>query len=70
MVNGEQPHRTSSVSFIETVDLQVNVKVLQCPQCGSADIHYEAGLITGQKYRCKKCGYVGAFVIEKDVPEP
>jgi predicted RNA-binding Zn-ribbon protein involved in translation (DUF1610 family) len=43
--------------------------VLTCPQCGSADLYYEAGLITGYKYHCKKCGYIGAFVIEKDIEE-
>jgi hypothetical protein len=25
--------------------------------------------ITGYKYHCKKCGYIGAFVIEKDIEE-
>lgn len=48
-------------------------KVLTCPQCGSADMYYEAALITGYKYHCKRCGYIGAFVIEKDLeegPEP
>jgi len=44
--------------------------VLTCPQCGSADLYYETGLITGYKYHCKKCGYIGAFVIEKDMKEP
>jgi len=43
------------------------VTVLTCPQCGSADLYYEAALITGYKYHCKKCGYIGAFVIEKDI---
>lgn len=43
--------------------------VLTCPQCGSADLYYEAALITGYKYHCKKCGYIGAFVIEKDVSD-
>jgi len=41
--------------------------VLTCPQCGSADLYYETGLITGQKYHCKKCDYMGSFVIEKDI---
>ena len=41
--------------------------VLTCPQCGSADLYYEAALITGYKYHCKKCGYIGPFVIEKDI---
>ncbi len=43
--------------------------VLTCPQCGSADLYYETGLITGYKYHCKKCNYIGAFVIEKDIEE-
>lgn len=42
-------------------------KFLVCPQCGSTDIYYEAGLITGYKYHCKKCHYIGAFIIERDV---
>lgn len=43
--------------------------MLTCPECGSPDLYYEAGLITGYKYHCKKCGYIGAFVIEKDIEE-
>lgn len=43
-------------------------KVLTCPHCGSAGLYYEAGLVTGYKYHCKDCDYVGAFVIEKDIP--
>ena len=45
-------------------------KVLTCPQCGSANLYYEAGLVTGYKYHCKDCDYIGAFVIEKDAPQP
>jgi predicted RNA-binding Zn-ribbon protein involved in translation (DUF1610 family) len=43
--------------------------VLTCPECGSADLYYETALITGYKYHCKKCGYIGAFVIEKEMEE-
>jgi len=43
--------------------------VLTCPQCGSADLYYETALITGYKYHCKKCNYIGAFVVEKDIEE-
>ncbi|MDO9537388.1 MAG: hypothetical protein Q7J68_03610 [Thermoplasmata archaeon] len=43
--------------------------VLTCPQCGGTGLYYEAGMITGQKYHCKDCDYVGSFVIERDVPE-
>jgi len=42
-------------------------RVLTCPQCGSADLYYEAGLITGYKYHCKRCQYIGPFVIEKEI---
>lgn len=44
-------------------------RVLTCPECGSADMYYEAALITGYKYHCKRCGYIGAFVIEKDMED-
>jgi predicted RNA-binding Zn-ribbon protein involved in translation (DUF1610 family) len=50
--------------------ITATMKVLQCPQCGSTDIYYEAGMITGQKYHCNKCNYVGSFVIEREMPEP
>jgi predicted RNA-binding Zn-ribbon protein involved in translation (DUF1610 family) len=43
--------------------------VLTCPQCGSADLYYETALITGYKYHCKNCNYIGAFVVEKDIEE-
>ena len=49
--------------------LRGGVRVLQCPQCGSTDLYYEAGMVTGHKYHCKKCDYIGAFVIERDLPE-
>lgn len=44
-------------------------KVITCPRCGSADLYYEAGLITGYKYHCKNCDYIGAFVIEVEIPQ-
>ena len=42
-------------------------KVLTCPQCGSGRLYYEAGLMTGYKYHCKGCDYIGTFVIEKEI---
>jgi len=42
--------------------------VLRCPQCGSVNLVYEAGLITGQKYHCIDCNYIGPFVVEEDAP--
>ncbi len=47
----------------------VRRRVKQCPTCGSTDLYYEAGLITGQKYHCKKCSYIGPLVFEKEVVE-
>lgn len=44
--------------------------VLTCPNCGSSDLYYEAGMITGQLYHCKRCDYIGPFVIERDVEQP
>jgi transposase-like protein len=38
-----------------------------CPECGSSNIIYEAGMITGQKYRCLKCGYMGAVALEVEI---
>lgn len=45
-------------------------KVLRCPQCGGTNIIYETALITGYKYHCKDCDYMGALIIEEDVTEP
>ena len=42
--------------------------VITCPHCGGANLYYEAGMVTGAKYNCNDCDYVGAFVVEKDVP--
>lgn len=38
-------------------------EVLRCPHCGSDEIVYEAGLITGYKYYCKDCMYMGPLII-------
>jgi len=54
-------------AYVRHLGIVPKKTVLTCPQCGSADLYYEAGFITGQKYHCKKCGYMGSFVIEKDV---
>ena len=43
--------------------------VLLCPQCGSERIVYEAALITGQRYHCLACDYLGSFVVERDLKD-
>jgi predicted RNA-binding Zn-ribbon protein involved in translation (DUF1610 family) len=42
------------------------VTTFLCPSCGSKELYYEAGLISGYKYHCKDCDYIGSFIIEKD----
>ncbi|MBX8632264.1 MAG: hypothetical protein KIY12_05275 [Thermoplasmata archaeon] len=43
--------------------------VKRCPSCGSTGLYYEAGMITGQKYHCRKCNYIGPLVFEEEVEE-
>lgn len=43
-------------------------KILFCPDCGSTEIYYEIGGITGT-YHCHKCDYLGSFVIEDEFEE-
>jgi tRNA(Ile2) C34 agmatinyltransferase TiaS len=38
--------------------------MLCCPRCGGTGIFLETGGYTGTIYRCKKCGYRGAFILE------
>ena len=40
--------------------------MIRCPVCGSRDIYRPVGGVLGEMYRCKKCGYTGALVIETD----
>ena len=61
------PHPTI---LILNARLERTVRILECPQCHGIDLYYEAGLITGYKYHCKTCNYVGAFVIERQVEVP
>ena len=39
---------------------------LHCPVCDSPDIYTVVGGYTGNAYKCKKCGYQGALVIEHE----
>lgn len=39
---------------------------LYCPRCGSTSVTLETGGYGGMIYRCKTCGFSGAFVIESD----
>ena len=39
--------------------------VRKCPVCKSAEVTLDTGGQTG-KWKCKKCGYAGALVVEED----
>jgi hypothetical protein len=58
-------------TFISLPSLRsfVRTRAVTCPECGSTDLYWEAGMITGQLYHCRDCDYVGAFVVETE-PEP
>jgi len=46
--------------------------MIRCPRCNSKDIYSVVGGYGGNYYRCKKCGYSGALVVEyenDEVPE-
>ncbi len=43
-------------------------RILICPVCKSNEIELDAGGYTG-KYYCKKCGYIGSFIIELNESE-
>lgn len=44
----------------------------RCPQCGSNDLFQTVGGYIGSEWRCKRCGYQGAFVVEseEEMPHP
>ncbi|MGI0053853.1 MAG: hypothetical protein ACREC5_07540 [Thermoplasmata archaeon] len=44
--------------------------ILRCPSCGSDRIIFDAGLITGQRYHCLACDYLGSLVLEEEAPGP
>ncbi len=44
-------------------------KIKVCPVCGSTRIFYYMGEMTGAKYQCNDCGYVGSLILEIDEDE-
>lgn len=55
------------ISKITTKSLiTMGKKILKCPKCGSTDIVPEAGFVTGYKYHCKECDYMGSLILEVD----
>jgi hypothetical protein len=44
-------------------------RILVCPHCQSSQIVQANASITGAVYRCLKCEYIGALVLEIEVDE-
>ena len=42
------------------------MKIKICPKCRSDNITLDTAGHTG-KYKCKKCGYTGVLIIEKNI---
>ncbi len=40
------------------------VRRLRCPSCGSDALDYEAAMITGQRYHCRSCDYLGPVAFD------
>jgi len=40
--------------------------IKRCPKCKSSDVTFYMGGQFGQ-YKCKKCDYVGALIIEEEI---
>ncbi|MDE1820552.1 MAG: TFIIB-type zinc ribbon-containing protein [Euryarchaeota archaeon] len=40
--------------------------ILLCPKCLSPEVDRDPLLFGGTRYRCRRCGYEGALVLEKD----
>ena len=38
-----------------------------CPHCRGTNVSYEGGYITGRKYHCNDCHYIGALILERKV---
>ena len=47
----------------QNVDLNIGDKMKFCPKCGSKNIGWPLPH-DRQKWECKDCGYVGAFIID------
>ena len=37
-----------------------------CPKCKTANLDIVSGWLTGS-YHCRKCGYMGPIILEKDI---
>ena len=44
------------------------MKLKTCPQCGSTDVTLDRLMgLTGNRYKCRTCGYTGDVIVEQDV---
>jgi len=40
------------------------IRIKGCPQCGGTELSFETAMLTGNRYHCLDCDYVGALVVE------
>jgi len=63
----DEERRSLEMDMKRSIGRRKVLKGKICPQCGSNQLYYEAGLLAGYQYHCKECDYIGAFVIEKEL---
>jgi ribosomal protein S27AE len=51
---------------VQNVDMNIGDEMKFCPRCGSKEIGWPLPH-DRQKWECKECGYVGAFIIDDGV---
>jgi len=44
-------------------------KIRRCPKCGDKDVEVVIGEEKKGKWKCKKCGWIGANINEKELTE-
>ena len=52
-----------------SIDEMSEGRIKVCPKCGSADTVLYMGSLTGMRYRCKNCGYIGVLFPEVSLEE-
>ena len=65
MVNDEDKFEELEEMIREEEKKSPAKRTLVCPVCQSTNVVYYVGTETGYQYRCKDCGYIGAFILEK-----
>ena len=57
---------TEKRTVVQNADLNIGDEMKFCPRCGSKEIGWPLPH-NRQKWECKECGYIGAFIIDDGV---